>query len=108
MSEEQRWAILVVGMHRSGTSAVTRALNYLGADLPLRLMPGNETNPLGHFEPEEIVLIHDRTFLSLGTSWWDWRKFPAECSDTAAGKKLKQELIRAVRREFGASRLFVL
>ena len=31
-----RIAILVLGMHRSGTSALTRVINLLGADLPSR------------------------------------------------------------------------
>ena len=32
------FALLVLGMHRSGTSAVTRVVNLLGADLPKELM----------------------------------------------------------------------
>ncbi len=32
-------AVLVLGMHRSGTSAVTRFLNRLGAHLPSKLIP---------------------------------------------------------------------
>lgn len=32
-------AILVLGMHRSGISALTRIISLLGADLPPNLMP---------------------------------------------------------------------
>jgi hypothetical protein len=34
----RRHAILVLGMHRSGTSTLTRLLGLFGADLPKRLM----------------------------------------------------------------------
>ena len=46
-----REAILVLGMHRSGTSAVAEALSILGAQLPARLMPPQSDNPRGFFEP---------------------------------------------------------
>jgi GT2 family glycosyltransferase len=36
--ERRKRAILVLGMHRSGTSALTRVLNLCGADLPKNLM----------------------------------------------------------------------
>jgi len=41
----QRTAIIVAGMHRSGTSATTRIINLLGAQLARELIPadiGNE------------------------------------------------------------------
>ena len=37
MAEKPK-AILVLGMHRSGTSAITRVLNLLGMQLPGELM----------------------------------------------------------------------
>ncbi len=43
--------ILVLGMHRSGTSAITRLLNILGADLGINLLPGAQTiNEPGFWE----------------------------------------------------------
>ncbi len=48
------------GMHRSGTSALTRVLSLLGAALPQHILgagPGNET---GHWEPLRLVGYHDR------------------------------------------------
>ena len=48
----QRRAVIVLGMHRSGTSALTRVISLLGADLPSSLMPANLSNEAGFFEFE--------------------------------------------------------
>ena len=43
-------AVLVLGMHRSGTSSVAGALIRLGGAAPLNLMPPTEDNPKGYWE----------------------------------------------------------
>ena len=47
-------AVLVVGMHRSGTSAVSGVLNKLGVAVPDTLHPADEHNARGYFEPQQI------------------------------------------------------
>jgi hypothetical protein len=61
----------VLGMHRSGTSAVTRALNLLGAALPGEMMSNTHHNASGHWEPLEVVAIHDRLLAGHGYVWDD-------------------------------------
>lgn len=68
-----RTCLLVLGMHRSGTSALTRLLSLAGARLPLRLMPAGPGNESGHWEPLHLVEYHDKMLESLGSSWHDWR-----------------------------------
>ncbi len=66
-----RSTIIVLGMHRSGTSALTRVLNLGGAELPEDLteaIPGN--NEKGFFESRELLLINIRLLQALGTEWW--------------------------------------
>ena len=65
----RRKAVLVLGMHRSGTSALTRILNLLGVDLGSKLMPASPENEAGYWEHAEIVRIHDELLGELGTSW---------------------------------------
>ncbi len=55
----RRRVILVLGMHRSGTSAVTRLLALCGGDLPKTVMKPNYANPTGYWEPPAIVDIHN-------------------------------------------------
>ena len=53
---------LVTGMHRSGTSLVTRVLQACGADLgdPATLWPGDRWNPDGYFEQADVVRVNRR------------------------------------------------
>jgi hypothetical protein len=43
----RRQALVVAGMHRSGTSAMARLLSLSGATLPERVMDPGPDNPLG-------------------------------------------------------------
>lgn len=61
----------ILGMHRSGTSALTRALNLLGATLPGEMMSNTHHNASGHWEPLEVVAIHDRLLAGHGYVWDD-------------------------------------
>jgi hypothetical protein len=53
-------AVLIVGMHRSGTSAVSGMLHKLGVAVPEDLHPADEHNERGYFEPERIINFHER------------------------------------------------
>lgn len=55
----QRTCLLVLGMHPSGTSAITRILNLMGAELPKQLPGAWTSNEAEHWEPERLVLLHD-------------------------------------------------
>ena len=64
-------AILVVGMHRSGTSVATRVFNLLGADLPGNLFPATEENTSGYWESQDIAALNNTILRSLDTAWYD-------------------------------------
>ena len=74
----------VLGMHRSGTSAVTRALNLLGAALPGEMMTNTHHNTSGHWEPLEVVDMHDRLLAGHGFVWDD-PFIPLNICDTRTG-----------------------
>lgn len=65
-----RGGVLVLGMHRSGTSAVTAALVELRLD-PGRgaLMGAMSSNPTGHFEVERLTAFDDDLLRSMGGRW---------------------------------------
>ncbi len=71
-----RTAYLVLGMHRSGTSAMTQLLSLAGAELPQNVMPGDEHNAQGYFEPWKIALLNDERLLAGGSAWDDVFAFP--------------------------------
>lgn len=71
----------ILGMHRSGTSLVAQLLEQAGLYLGPRLMEGNVSNLVGHFETWDAVEINDEL---LARSGGDWAHPPAELSDSAA------------------------
>lgn len=62
-------AIVVTGMHRSGTSALTRAISFFGYELPQDLMKAQADNPKGHWEPQGIVRLNNEILSALKAEW---------------------------------------
>lgn len=67
--EANRQLAVVLGMHRSGTSAVTRALEVLGFGLGEHLLPIQDDNPAGFWEDADVVAMNDRLFALVGERW---------------------------------------
>jgi hypothetical protein len=64
--------VLVVGMHRSGTSAATQLVSRLGLELCpagelIGAGPGNET---GYWESSRLTSLNEELLASLGGAWW--------------------------------------
>lgn len=53
-------ALFVLGMPRSGTSALTRVLSLCGATLPTKLEIADSYNPRGYWEPRETHHLNGR------------------------------------------------
>lgn len=70
-SAPQKTAILVLGMHRSGTSACTRIANLFGAALPEDVLPANAGNETGYWEPRSIVDFNERLLEAQDFGWDD-------------------------------------
>lgn len=103
-----RLAFLVLGMHRSGTSALTRVLSLCGASLPRQLIPASERNARGYFESQTIWRHHEALLEEAGTSWFDPSPLPPAWFDSPAATDWVERLAEAVRHEFGESQAFVL
>lgn len=66
----KRTAIVVLGMHRSGTSATARVLNLCGAYLPADLKPAKAgVNAKGFWESETVLDLDSRVMRQLGGDW---------------------------------------
>ena len=63
--------IPVLGMHRSGTSALAGALHKLGADLGPEnsWIPAANDNPLGFFEYAPVVRVNRMILAAFGGTW---------------------------------------
>ena len=63
-------SVIVLGMHRSGTSAVAGYLHSLGLELPSQALSAHpQDNPEGYFEPQRMVQINNRLLAELGLTW---------------------------------------
>jgi len=51
--------VIILGMHRSGTSAVARLVQNLGLDVGSNLLPAAGGNVHGHFEEAAFIRFHD-------------------------------------------------
>lgn len=88
--------ILVVGMHRSGMSAVTRALSLCGASLPRDLIEPASDNPVGFWEGRQIFDIHEDIFRSVGSSWTDMKGLPPHWFASEEAALFRYRLGRAI------------
>jgi len=105
----QRRALVVLGMHRSGTSAAARVFSLLGAGLPQNLMPPKEAdNPSGFWEPAALVAAHDSLLAELDSRWDDLCPLPSGWFESEAAGRAQETLAELLEQEFGPARLFVL
>ena len=62
--------VLVLGMHRSGTSVAARVVNLLGVPFGRgRLVPTTDANPLGHWESWALQDINNDLLHAFGGNW---------------------------------------
>ena len=63
--------IIVLGMHRAGTSAVTRLINMMGAYLGPNnlLMPASSDNPKGYWERVDIQQLNEFVLKKSDANW---------------------------------------
>jgi hypothetical protein len=61
--------VLVVGMHRSGTSALSSVLAAAGLDAGTDLMTRDVGNPDGYYEQRAVVALDDEVLAHYGGAW---------------------------------------
>ena len=96
--------ILVLGMHRSGTSALTGVLSMLDVYLGSELMENNLANVKGYFENNLIYKFND-DLLSRADSSWDDLFFEEE---KITNLVINNELNNLIINEFKHSDLFAI
>ncbi len=87
--------ILVLGMHRSGTSVLVRALTHMGgwAGDDAALLPAHSAdNPTGYWERRDIVTAHDEFLADAGFSWNRLAHFDYARVDEAVRRVLRTRL----------------
>ena len=97
--------VVILGMHRSGTSLIARMCNLLGADIGPDVMPAGPDNPRGFWEHRGIVEINDRILGSLGLAWNDPLTLPEGWAASAEAQVLAHELRALLTADFATAGL---
>ncbi len=101
-------ALIVVGVGRSGTSALTRVLSLLGAALPQNIMPPGPINETGFWEPAWGAALHDEMLSGVGSSF-DALNLPTEAwFETPQAANYVGKIKEIVRREYGYAPLIIV
>ncbi|HPI49240.1 MAG TPA: glycosyltransferase [Hyphomonadaceae bacterium] len=103
-----RTALLVLGMHRSGTSLLAGVLQRLGATWPKTLIAPNASNPKGYGESVAFMRAHDRLLTSAGSSWSDWAPFNPDWAESPIADQFAEELWTVFEQEYGDAHLVVM
>lgn len=100
--------VCILGMHRSGTSAVTRAVNMLGVDLgnPSSLLPANPENPEGFWEHQRIIDINDRILKMFGHTWYTREPLPEAWVFDERLNGIRQEMKQFLLSEFSGKSIW--
>ncbi len=103
-----RVALLVLGMHRSGTSVLSGILARLGCDVPATPMASDKRNTKGFYESRPISALNNVILASAGTGWDSWNAVNADWYDSPRRAAFAENASELVVQEFGASPLIVL
>lgn len=94
---------LILGVHRSGTSALSGVLTQLGHDPGRGLIEPNPFNERGYFELESLNRLMDEALQSMDRSWDDFRPLPVDGMSMPSMKSIRMELSKLLATEYDLS-----
>jgi len=101
---DKQICILVLGMHRSGTSALTGVLSLLDVYLGSELMKENFANEKGYFENNKLYRINEKLLAECNSSWDDTFYSKEKLNKLSSFDELKE----AIKAEFEFSKIFAI
>lgn len=101
--------LMVLGAHRSGTSALAGTIQRLGIDLGEHLLgPEEGVNDRGFWEHGNLVALHDHLLEKLGSRWDSIHPLPENWWQSPNIKTISGEIFDVIEKEFGNSQLWGL
>ena len=104
----QKVAVVVLGMHRSGTSSVAGTLTKLGAKAPRSLMEPTPFNERGLFESFALMHLNDEVLAAAGTRWDDWRAFNDAWYSSVELAQFEKKATAILAQEYRSARLILV
>jgi O-antigen biosynthesis protein len=98
--------VFILGMHRSGTSALSGALEPLGLTVGKSVMPphAGQGNPKGFYENLPLTKLHDKFLKSIGSSWAEPKPVNQERWEGRRARRFREKLLQLLIEEFGGDR----
>ena len=103
MNTTVKRAVLILGMHRSGTSALSRVLNLMGVDLGDTLLQPQFDNVTGYWEHVEIYQSNETLLRKIDSSWDDVRPFPETTWEQDASREYQKTIHGIIKTHFSSS-----
>ena len=99
--------VVVLGMHRSGTSAMTRGLTTLGVMLGDRLMAATpNNNDKGFFEDVDFVALNEEMLRACNRKWFSLEPLEPSDVDLLFNHGYIQSAIKLLRNKMGTNNIF--
>ncbi|MCF6341200.1 MAG: hypothetical protein L3J31_00150 [Bacteroidales bacterium] len=107
-NKNTRICILILGMHRSGTSATSGCLSLFGFRLGKKLVPAGEPNEKGYFENDTINRFNENLLDFLNARWHDTLFLPDEWWREERVRVKSAELMEIINDEFDPVSDFII
>ncbi|MFK7829107.1 MAG: sulfotransferase family protein [Congregibacter sp.] len=100
-------AVIVLGMHRSGTSAMAGLLSELGVFMGRKLFAAQrDVNEKGFYENAAVVHLNEEILDSLPASWDQPMLVAAEELAEASGTSVRQRCLSVMRNDYAGKKLW--
>ena len=100
--------VFVLGMHRSGTSALSGMLCKSGFSAPDDLMPATESNPRGYWESAGICQLNDEFLTNHNAGWENINQLPHGWEDAAITHMWSRRLLEHIQTVYNGRLLPVI
>jgi hypothetical protein len=109
MTRKEKTALVVLGMHRSGTSALARTLNIFGASIGDDLFPAQEIdNPTGYWENVGLFSINDHLLKEFGVDYLVSDDLPAGWTESPPATRAKAAICEVLKNQFEGKNLIAI
>ncbi len=101
--------VVVLGMHRSGTSAITHALTTMGVELgDTLLIPMQSVNEKGFFEDIDFTSLNEELLRACGRTWFSLEPLQSSEADFLCNRGYLQKAIQLLRKKVSTHQFFGL
>jgi hypothetical protein len=97
--------VIILGMHRSGTSALTGMLAKAGFTAPSDLIQADDANPKGYWESLGINKLNENFLAEMESHWSSSIPLPTGWSESISARKWRSSLINIISETFGGAEL---